>query len=103
MDDAKDRMITALSALAYGPRLDIFRYLVRAEPAGAYAGNIAEALDMRANTLSANLSILTRAGLISSTREGRFILYRANLGMMDTLLSYLTEDCCGGRKNTPSC
>lgn len=94
----KDEMIAALAALAHGPRLDVFRYLVRHEPEGAFAGAIAEALDMRNNTLSANLTVLSNAGLVSGERHGRNIVYRADLETMRQLVSYLLEDCCGSGK-----
>ena len=88
--------LEALSALAQGTRLDVFRLLVRAGSAGMYAGEIAEAMDARQNTMSTNLSILARAGLVRSVREGRSMRYFADLEGMRGLLSYLMEDCCGG-------
>ena len=97
----KDEMIAALSALAHGPRLDVFRYLVRHEPEGAFAGAIAEALHMRNNTLSANLNVLSSAGLVSGERQGRNIVYRADLETMRRLIAYLLEDCCGSGKCIP--
>lgn len=89
-------VLAALSALGHEQRLDIFRYLVRAGGDGTYAGEIADALGARANTLSANLTILAQAGLVVSTREGRHIRYRAEMSAMQGLVAYLLEDCCGG-------
>ena len=60
------------------------------------AGEISDTLGVRQNTMSANLSILSRAGLIRNRREGRSIRYFANMDGMRGLLAFLMEDCCGG-------
>jgi len=88
--------VAALSALAHPGRLKIFRLLVRAGPHGVAAGDIARATGSLANTLSANLNVLAGAGLVTSRREGRSIIYSAGYGRMSDLLAYLMEDCCGG-------
>ena len=92
----KSTAIESLGALAQETRLDVFRLLVRRGEAGMAAGEIAEALDVRQNTMSANLAVLSRAGLIRSAREGRVIRYFADFDGMRGLLGYLMEDCCGG-------
>jgi len=89
--------LDSLSALAHDIRLDVFRLLVRAGPEGKTAGEIADALNIRANTLSNNLSILASAGLVRSLREGRSIRYFAGIETMRGLLAFLMRDCCGGR------
>lgn len=89
--------LAAFSALGQDTRLDVFRLLVRAGAVGMIAGEIAQALDVRQNTLSANLSILLNAGLVRNTREGRAIRYFADMEGMRALLAFLMEDCCGGR------
>jgi ArsR family transcriptional regulator len=88
--------VAALSALAHPGRLAIFRLLVKAGADGLPAGQIAEATGSLANTLSANLNILTQAGLTGSRREGRSIIYNANYEAMSSLLGFLMEDCCSG-------
>jgi DNA-binding transcriptional ArsR family regulator len=88
--------VLALSALAHEGRLEIFRLLVRAGPAGLAAGEIARATGARPNTLSANLNLLSGAGLATSRRDGRSIIYAAAYGEMRGLLAFLVEDCCGG-------
>ncbi|WP_420857991.1 ArsR/SmtB family transcription factor [Marivivens marinus] len=87
--------IEALAALAQEGRLAAFRLLVKHAPDGLPAGDIAERLEMPPSTLSTNLSILARAGLVTATREGRSIRYRADMSGMAALLAYLMEDCCG--------
>ena len=49
------------------------------------------------NTMSTHLAVLTRAGLLSVTRESRSMLYRADLAGFRALVSFLTRDCCQGR------
>jgi ArsR family transcriptional regulator, arsenate/arsenite/antimonite-responsive transcriptional repressor len=89
--------VTALSALAHPARLEVFRLLVRAGPDGMAAGEIARATGSLANTLSANLNLLAGAGLVSSRRDGRSIVYAAAYDQMRELLAFLVEDCCGGK------
>ncbi len=96
----KTLALDALSALAQETRLDVFRLLVMAGPKGLYAGEIAERLDVRQNTMSTNLGVLARAGRVRGEREGRSIRYVADLDGMRRLLAFLMEDCCGGRPET---
>lgn len=88
--------LEALAALGQETRLDVFRVLVRAGASGMTAGAISEALDVRPNTLSTHLGLLTRSGLINSTRDGRSIIYSADMSVMGELVTYLLEDCCNG-------
>ena len=89
--------IAALSALSQETRLAVFRDLVATGPQGKSAGKIAAKFKVAAPTLSFHLKELERAGLIAQRREGRSIIYAANYPAMRGLLSYLMEDCCGGR------
>lgn len=89
--------VTALSALAHEGRLGIFRLLVQAGADGMAAGEIARATGALPNTLSSNLNILSGAGLVTSRRDGRSIIYAAAYGQMRELLSFLMEDCCAGK------
>jgi ArsR family transcriptional regulator len=90
------RAVEALSALAHEGRLAIFRLLVRAGHGGLAAGEVSRKLDMLPNTLSANLTVLANAGLVSSRRDGRSVIYSADYERMTGLLSFLMEDCCNG-------
>jgi len=92
-----DIAIKRLSAIAQEARLEVFRLLVKAGPEGVAAGEIARALNVPANTMSAQLLVLSNAGLIRARREGRSIIYAINFDAMRDLLVFLTEDCCGGR------
>ena len=88
--------ITALDALAQETRLDIFRYLVQLGPEGAPAGQIAQALGLPGATLSFHLKTLQHAGLIERQRQSRSLIYAAHFAKMNSLLAYLTENCCAG-------
>jgi len=89
--------VTSLSALAHEGRLAIFRLLVQAGRDGMAAGEIARTTGALPNTLSSNLNILSGAGLVSSRREGRSIIYSAAYDRMRELLAFLMEDCCAGK------
>jgi ArsR family transcriptional regulator len=88
--------LSALAALGQATRLSIFKLLMESEPRGLAAGAIAEALSCQQNTLSVHLGILARAGLIAGAREGRSIIYRADVQGMRALLEFLVTDCCDG-------
>jgi DNA-binding transcriptional ArsR family regulator len=88
--------VAALAALANASRLGIFRHLVELGPEGAYPGDLAQHFDIPAATLSFHLKALSHAGLIESEKNSRNILYRANFSQMQSLVDYLTQNCCGG-------
>ena len=87
----------ALGALAQESRLGIFRLLIRAGDEGLAAGVIAHSLALPGSTLSAHLTILAHAGLITAERQGRSIRYRVDLAGTRRLFAFLMEDCCRGR------
>jgi ArsR family transcriptional regulator, arsenate/arsenite/antimonite-responsive transcriptional repressor len=88
--------LAALAALGQPTRLAIFRLLMAHEPAGLLAGAIAEAVGCPPNTLSSHIAILARAGLVRGNRDGRSIVYRADIEGMRALMSFLITDCCNG-------
>lgn len=89
--------LAQLSALAQENRLALFRLLIKAGPEGLPAGEIAAALGVPPNTLSAQLTLLSNAGLIEGTRQGRSIIYTAQYDAISGLIVFLMEDCCQGR------
>jgi ArsR family transcriptional regulator, arsenate/arsenite/antimonite-responsive transcriptional repressor len=92
-----EEAILALAALAQSTRLDVFRLLVKREPNGMAAGDIAKALAVPQNTMSAHLAILSRAGLVAGERASRSIIYRADLTRFQAVVLFMLRDCCDGR------
>jgi ArsR family transcriptional regulator, arsenate/arsenite/antimonite-responsive transcriptional repressor len=92
----KTNAVAALAALAQDSRLDVYRLLVQAGPDGMPAGSVASALKLAPNTLTFHLDRLRVAGLVTVRREGRSMIYAARYEAMNGLISFLTENCCGG-------
>jgi ArsR family transcriptional regulator len=98
-------VIAALAALAQESRLAIFRLLVQTGPEGLPAGKIGEALAIPPSSLSFHLKELTHASLVASRQDGRFVIYSADFRTINGLVTFLTENCCGGQPciaNPPS-
>jgi DNA-binding transcriptional ArsR family regulator len=92
--------VAALGALAHEYRLAIYRLLVAEGPEGLNAGAIAERIGLVPSSLTFHVQNLQRAGLVTQRRDGRQLIYSADFGAMNDLVSYLTENCCGG---SPAC
>ena len=90
------QVVKALAALAQPTRLAIFRLLVGMGPEGMAAGKVAQRLKVSPATLSFHLKTLSHAGLVEARQEGRFVYYAANFTVMNGMVDYLTENCCGG-------
>ncbi|KFI25502.1 MULTISPECIES: ArsR/SmtB family transcription factor [Haematobacter] len=93
--------LLSFGALSQETRLRILRMLVVAGPEGLAAGLIAEQAGVTASNVSFHVKELERAGLVSSRRESRSILYTAEFDALNGLLRFLMEDCCGGRLCLP--
>lgn len=89
--------IVVLAALAQATQLDTFKLLVRHEPEGVPAGELARTMAIPQNTMSAHLAVLSRAGLVRGERHSRSIVYRADIERLRELTLFLVKDCCGGR------
>jgi len=88
--------LACLAALGHESRLRAFRRLVEAGPDGLAVGELRDHLDLPPATLSAHLNVLRAADLVLDQREGRVIRVRANYERMNSLIAYLTENCCAG-------
>jgi DNA-binding transcriptional ArsR family regulator len=82
-------------ALSQETRLGAFRLLVKAGPAGLAAGVLSESLGTPHNTMSFHLNHLSNAGIVSSRKEGRSVIYCANFDSTRDLIGFLVKDCCG--------
>src|SRR5690606_1947312 len=94
-------VVTALAALAQETRLSVFRLLVQSGPTGLPASRIAEGIGIAPSLLSFHLKELLHAGLVTQQREGRSLIYTADFNVMNGVLGYLTENCCGGNPCSP--
>ncbi len=92
----KKQTLDVLAALSQPTRLEAFRQLVRHEPEGLSAGDVARQLGVPHNTMSAHLATLQRAGLVISRRQSRSMIYRARLESLNETLDFLVQDCCAG-------
>ena len=88
--------VAAFAALGQEHRLRIVRQLVTAGPSGMAAGVLAEAVGVLGTNLSFHLKELSHAGLITSRREGRSIIYSAAYPDLSALIQFLMKDCCQG-------
>ena len=91
-----DDVVRALGALAHPQRLRAFRALVVAGADGLTPGALVALLGLPGNALSFHLKELAAAGLVSATRDGRHLIYRAAYARMNAVLGYLTANCCAG-------
>ncbi|SFA95881.1 transcriptional regulator, ArsR family [Poseidonocella pacifica] len=88
---------TRLSTLGHPQRLAIFRLLMRRFPDVVPAGEIAEVLGLKPSTLSAYLSALVQAGLVTQDRAGTSRRYAIDMAEAQNTFDYLLSDCCRGR------
>ncbi|MGP3696064.1 ArsR/SmtB family transcription factor [Rhodobacter sp. NSM] len=95
MDDTA--ALTAFAGLAQETRLQIVRLLVRAGPEGLPAGEIGAAIGASSSRLSFHLAHLEQAELVTSRREGRYVIYAAAYPVLSELVAFLMRDCCDGR------
>jgi len=94
--------VIILSSLSQETRLEIIRLLMQCGADGMPAGELGEELGVAHNTLSFHLAQLTHAGLVTSRRKGRSILYAANYKTMDGLMAFLTDNCCARSDKEPA-
>jgi DNA-binding transcriptional ArsR family regulator len=98
------QIVAALGALAHETRLQVFRLLVQRGPDGLPAGMISEKLKLPPSSLTFHLQQLAYAGLVTQRRVSRQIIYTTDFAAMNTVMAYLTENCCGsGAACPPAC
>lgn len=99
----ESQAIEALGALSHETRLRIVRHLVVKGTDGAAAGAIGEAVDAAPSKITFHISALERAGLVSSEKVSRQIIYRIDFNQVGALLNYLVSDCCGNDPTVLAC
>lgn len=99
------QVVDALAALAHEYRLGVYRLLVETGPDGLSAGSIAARLKVQPSSLTFHLQNLQRVGLITQERKSRQLIYATDFNVMNGLMAYLTENCCGhrGAACAPAC
>jgi DNA-binding transcriptional ArsR family regulator len=99
----QEQALDMFGALSQGTRLQIVRYLVKRGETGASAGDVGSQVDASSSRASFHLAALERAGLITSERRSRHIIYRADLDNLGSLVSFLLNDCCGAHPDIMAC
>lgn len=94
----EDATMLALSAIAHRNRLTIFKALGAAGPEGLSAGEISEQLKIVPSSLSFHLKEMSRAALLSGRREGTYIYYSAEEGVVSEVIDFLIENCLVEKK-----
>jgi len=89
-----NKALSAFGSLSQETRLKAFKLLVECGTNGCAACTLSNKLGVPQNTLSFHLSHLSNAGLITSRREGRSIIYTANYTNIQDLMRYMVENCC---------
>lgn len=95
--DPLDLEIAASSFAALGSeqRLTVLRVLVRAGPAGLSIGALGRRSGVTGSTLTHHMKILSSAGLVSQTRQGRSIICAAvAYDQLHSLADFLVNACC---------
>ncbi|MEZ5751631.1 MAG: helix-turn-helix domain-containing protein [Paracoccaceae bacterium] len=90
-------IVPRLTTLGHPHRLAVFRLLMRRYPDNLPAQEIAGALTLKPSTLSAYLSALLQAGLITQERVGTSLLYAIDMQGVRETMDMLFLDCCRGR------
>ncbi|MDE2023402.1 MAG: helix-turn-helix transcriptional regulator [Gammaproteobacteria bacterium] len=83
-----------LGALAHPARLTIVRMLVRVGPSGLPAGKLGAAMDIAPNALTFHLQKLANVSLVSSRREGQYVVYTADFTNLLGLVEHIVGACC---------
>ena len=99
----EQQALDMLSALSHETRLRVVRYLIQCGDKGASAGEVGKQVDAISSRASFHLSALEQAGVISSERQSRKIIYRANLRNIGDLMSFLLNDCCDNHPDIRAC
>jgi DNA-binding transcriptional ArsR family regulator len=100
-----NKALVAFYALSQETRLQVFKILVEYGSTGVAAGIVSDRLKIPHNTLSFHLSNLSQAGLVSSRKNGRSVIYSANTKAIEGLIGYLSENCCvlESKENSKCC
>ena len=97
-----EEALNAFAALSQETRLKAFKIIIEYGEGGVAAGVVSDRLAIPHNSLSFHLSCLENAQLVSSRKEGRSIIYKANIKSVEGLIDYLRENCCVNESSSSS-
>lgn len=86
-----------LSTLGHPHRLAVFSLLMRRYPDRVPATELAQALDLKPNTLSTYVNALMKVDLVTRQRVGTSLRYAINMDVTRETFDHLLRDCCRGR------
>ena len=92
------RFADMFTAMGTEPRLRIMQLLLSAHPEGLVVGEIITELGFSASMLSHHLEKLKHEDLVSVSREGTYLRYKANTEALQELLTFLYAECCTRNK-----
>jgi len=98
---AAEDAVAVFAALSQETRIEAFRLLLRYQPFGLPAGDIARLMAVPHNTLSTHLAILQNSGLVRSRREGRSIIFAAVPSRFAAAQEFLTQGTTTSVKTKP--
>lgn len=82
------------SAVGSESRLSVLMILVRAGDDGLTVGEIQGKSNMPPSTLAHHLRVLSSAGLIIQSKQGREVTNLANFDRIKRLGEYILSECC---------
>ena len=96
--DTAARYADMFAALGTEARLEIMRLLLSAHPEGMVVSDLQNELGIPNSTLTHHLEKLKSEELVSVRREGTYLWYSANTGVLQSLLTFLYAECCTRNK-----
>ncbi len=91
-----ENVAQALKELGHVTRLTIYKRLVRAGEQGLAVGELQKELNIPASTLSHHIAALVSVKLVQQKREGRILRCIAQYTELNSIVSFLVEECCAG-------
>jgi ArsR family transcriptional regulator, arsenate/arsenite/antimonite-responsive transcriptional repressor len=85
--------VAALAALGFETRLNVVQLLATVGEQGLRAGELSRRLGVQQNTLSDHLRALAQAGIVTTERQSRSIIYRLNGAVLRDVISFVAQTC----------
>lgn len=98
-----EQAVQGFTAAGSEARLEVLQTLVRAGQPGLTVGDIQERVGLPASTLAHHLRFLAAGGLIVQERQGRVVVNRADFKRIESLASFLLQECCVEDSSAANC